>query len=721
MEKERRLWWEEEVNENYRILKKVNYSRLVLISICWVFYITGTIWLSCDWSGYIIFCAKISFAQLVVCIIMEFLENKGAFAKSFFAILLSEFSCSMWWVFGREAFKSSELLFSNVSLAYTNICEWPFILSPFFRIVILCKHVFMWHYHNYYKWGFDLRIEETMSHYLSILLVVMCDLYIRNIKATSFERFLSRKNLERAEKRFSVIFNLFPDGILILSGAHSILYINAVMTRFLGCSKDRVVQTLSTIEYCQGKKYSHLSNSNKLIDDLILVPSLEVNQEVVLGLSKIQNSNLEFRAQKVLWDDHDAILLTVRDANHIINLEQSISDNKLKNVLLRSVSHELRTPINAITSLSEALMSEPEIVQNKKFKENLNIVSVSSKLLLSLVNDLLDYSRILAGAFSVQKTNCLIRAIVQDAVQLLKTQAEKKGLIIFSRIDPQMPAYIYTDSLRLSQVILNLLSNALKFTLKGHIEICCLLVTKGVIKIIISDTGIGIEESNLPNLFKEFNTHTNQTINPTGCGLGLFISNIIVKELGPKPIEVSSTLGEGSSFSFFINIHEDELAQSYYEELHNNITSENISQIVPKDFSKLIEKEYPQVLIVDDNDFNRIAIGSLLLHCGILYNESYTGKEAVKKIQESCRIMKPYKLVIMDGSMPELNGWEATKMIHQLYFDGKLSSLPIIIGYTAFSSEEELNLCIESGMKECLIKPCSKEVLISKVLHYLSL
>ncbi|CAG9335885.1 unnamed protein product [Blepharisma stoltei] len=474
------------------------------------------------------------------------------------------------------------------------------------------------------------------------------------------------------------------------------------------------------MEYSQGKKYSGLTNSNRLIDDINLIPSLHLYQEIVFGICKVGPSNLEWRGQKVLWEDQESILLTVRDANQIIQLEQTVSDNKLKNVLLRSVSHELRTPINAIVALVDSLKEEIEIVSNEDFKEKLDIISVSSQLLLSLVNDLLDYSRILAGVFSIQKSKFSFRNLIGSAIQLVKIQAEKKGLKLITRIDKDLPAYVFTDPLRLNQVLLNLLGNALKFTLKGYIEICCLLASKNKVKIIVTDTGIGIEESKMSNLFQEFNTNHNRNLNPSGCGLGLFISNVIVQELGSKPIEVESKLHEGSSFSFIINISEENFN---FDDLESVFTDESIlestSPIWVKDFTELLEKEFPQVLIVDDNDFNRFALGTLLNNNDILFSEACTGRQAIKCVKEADERSKPYKLIIMDGSMPELDGWEATKLIFEMYYRGEIHSFPIIVGYTAFSSDLEISKCIESGMKECIIKPCKAEILIQKIAKYL--
>ncbi|CAG9327250.1 unnamed protein product [Blepharisma stoltei] len=723
MEKLHRIWWQEEVIEKYKVLQKFLYSRLLLVVSFWVVLWVAQIAVPIKWLRLESIHFVYGISQLATCFLVKLVENKEERWKSILAVILAECNCIGWWVMGLYGYKSSRVLLSNLSLTCINICEWPFIHASWLRILILCKHLLLWHYIGYY-YGEIENTGDTMPHLMAFMIIILCDNHCSLQRKNSFERFISRKNLENAEKRLSVIFNLFPDGFLILSKEKLILYSNQILTTLLLCNLNQVIQKLTSIEYSQDKKYSHLSNSNKLIDDINLVHNLQINQQVILGLSQSQNMNLEWKAQKILWDEgEEATLLIVANANHIIELEQTISDNKLKNVLLRSVSHELRTPLNAIISLSNSLSNEREIAINKEMNTKLNIISVSSKLLLSLVNDLLDYSRFLAGAFSIQKSMFLIRNAIYEAVQLVKLQADQKKLKIFVRIDPNIPDSCYSDSLRLSQILLNLLSNALKFTFEGYIEVCCLLNSTGKVQIIVNDTGIGIENSRMSNIFKEFNTLTNPIINPSGCGLGLFISNLIAKELGNEPIKVQSAPGKGSSFCFFVDIFEENpsIENANFEELPEYLVPEEAPSIKIKDFNEYIEKEYPKVLIVDDNDFNRIALGDLLRHYGILYDESCTGKQAVKKVEEANGKNKPYKVVVMDGSMPELNGWDATKLIYQLFYEGKILILPSIIGYTAFTSEMDISLCINAGMKECLIKPCNPGVLIEKVSKYLSL
>mmetsp|Transcript_14859 Transcript_14859/g.14902 ORF Transcript_14859/g.14902 Transcript_14859/m.14902 type:complete len:314 (+) Transcript_14859:255-1196(+) len=313
----------------------------------------------------------------------------------------------MWKVKSMNESHNIELLFALLSFAIVNICEWPFIRSSLIRILVLCKDLFIWHYHKYIT-GEVILTTNLMPHLLAFLIIFLCELRCRHVKSKTIERFLIRKGFESAEKRLNLIFNLFPEGILILSERKEILYSNENLMKLLNCNISQVVSIISSMDYCHGRKHSNLSSTNKLIDDINLIPNLAINQEIVLGVSESENLSMEWKGQRVSWENQNAILLTVSNVNHVIELEKTVSDNKLKNILLRSVSHELRTPINAIAFMAESLKEEPEISNNKSWKEKLDMVSVSSKLLLSLVNDLLDYSKILAGAFSIQKSSFLL-------------------------------------------------------------------------------------------------------------------------------------------------------------------------------------------------------------------------------------------------------------------------------------------------------------------------
>ncbi|CAG9311724.1 unnamed protein product [Blepharisma stoltei] len=712
MEILKNLWWEEEVNEKYQIIKKFTYIIMGIV----IFFHAVDICMLTNIEILIEF-IPYNLTQIAECIIIWQMENKNMNIKSAVAILISETNICIWYSMSTIEIQQMRTLLATLSFASVILCEWPFLESFWARNFLLIKSLVIFNWTELSK-DFDFLVFSGLPLMVWFLIFLLAELSWQSMKEKSYGKFLYRKNIENAEQRIELILKLFPDGILIISQCKKILYSNENLIKFLNCDVNNVTNVISTIEYCKGKNYSN-SNSNKLIDDIISINNLQINEEKLLGITEVNSYNLEWKGQKVLWNSQEAILLTLRNVNNIIQLEKSVSDNNFKTIILRTVSHELRTPINAISVLVESLKEEPEIKKNQEWSEKLSIAMISSRLLLSLINDLLDFSKILAGVFSIQKSTFSLRDAINSSVQLIKLQLEKKDLGLFVRIDPGLPAYICTDALRFNQVLLNLLSNALKFTLSGFIEIICLACPNGQLKVIVEDTGIGMKANKLKDLFREFSTH-NKTLNPTGCGLGLFISNIIAQELGSNHIEAESKPNQGSSFSFSIDISEGNFPNdTFYDENICDNVDENYSLIKIKDFTTVISQSYPNILIVDDNEFNRIVLGSILTSNKISYHEACTGSQAVEYVKIMDNKRKPYKLVIMDGSMPELNGWEATKIIYELHSQGKIKNLPSIIGYSAFTSGQDVKVCIDAGMKECISKPCNSDELISKISRYL--
>lgn len=384
-------------------------------------------------------------------------------------------------------------------------------------------------------------------------------------------------------------------------------------------------------------------------------------------------------------------------------------------MLLRSVSHELRTPINAISFLTQDLLENSSL--SDETHEKLKIVNVSSQLLLNLVNDLLDYSRMLAGVFAINKCFFNIKDALENAIELIKLQAKKKNITLMLRIDPELNLLIYSDPFRLSQVLLNLLSNALKFTLKGSIEVICLSSCNQTLKIIIQDSGIGINSSKLEMLFEEFNTQNINMLNPQGAGLGLNISNKIVQKLGGTPINVDSSIGQGSEFSFVLDIAEDVvITEILYDDSYNSCTSENTTTDLSSLSRAILFKQDAKVLIVDDNDFNRAILVSILQKNNISYIEAYNGLEALNEVTNR---KHNFKVIIMDGEMPVMDGWEASRKIHDFFADDVTSKAPVIIGYTAYTSVEDVNKFYLSKVSECVIKPCSPQKMLDTINKYL--
>ncbi|CAG9333267.1 unnamed protein product [Blepharisma stoltei] len=704
------LWWEDEVNQRFAIFKKYMTSSKSTFAIFWTLYLVMTpqnIMIFVNALPYIIL-------QYTFIFVMYLIESKNAHKKYWLPVVYTEWCDSALWYYSLIINSNNPILFEMLGSLLMGYFELPFIQSKIIQNFILAKHVILWHYYKYFT-GDVIDSQDLLGHIMMFLHVLIYNFISHHITKVAHEKYLFRKAKEKAENRLEVIINAFPDGFFVVSSNNEIEYANLKMLVLLECTQNNLIDSLSLINFCEGKKYSSLTQSNFLIDHINIMFSLDFNQEMMFGISMFNNTSIEWKGSKILWEDKPALVITGRNANHVIELERTIADDKFKTVLLRTVSHELRTPINAISLLTEELIQEPDIAD--KYKDKIRMISVSARLLLTLVSDLLDYSRMLAGVFSVQKSWFELKDIVERSCELINIQAKKKNISLIIRIDNLIPKCIYSDPLRLSQVLLNLLSNALKFTISGFIEIICLLDMQNNLKVIVQDSGIGIDKEKLQHLFSEFNTCSLPVINPQGCGLGLHISNKIVRELGRSYIEVDSTKGVGSTFHFTISISENPINIKYEYFDIENCVSEEINFLSIN--LSTIKSNNPQVLIVDDNDMNRAILSSLLARNKIETSEACTGKEAINMVFKQDCIKKPYRVIIMDGEMPELDGWEATKTILDLKEKEKISFMPSIIGYTAYSTDEDIKRCIECGMKECLIKPCSSEILISAILKYL--
>ena len=257
---------------------------------------------------------------------------------------------------------------------------------------------------------------------------------------------------------------------------------------------------------------------------------------------------------------------------------------------------------------------------------------------------------------------------------------------------------------------MNLLTNAIKYTIKGSIELCATHIGKDV-RIYVKDTGIGIPVERISQIFNLFSDKSSGM-----SGLGLHISENILKLLNSS-LKVSSELGQGSIFSFCLDILESHPDYEYSNE--NEIPLEIINNFqLPKFSLNCLEKECPKIMIVDDNDFNRMVLGNILKKHGVNYIEAINGKIAVKNVLELDKRNTPLSCIIMDINMPEMDGWEASKLINKRFTQGTIKFLPDIIGHTAYSSVSDLQKCFDSGMISYILKPTSQEQVLSIIGKY---
>ncbi|GHB32913.1 hypothetical protein GCM10008106_12250 [Mongoliitalea lutea] len=395
------------------------------------------------------------------------------------------------------------------------------------------------------------------------------------------------------------------------------------------------------------------------------------------------------------------------------SMEQAREASTAKSEFLANMSHEIRTPLNGVIGFTD-LLSKTKL--SKEQKEYSNAIMQSGKLLLNLINDILDFSKIEAGKLELSLLSCNINDIANESLKVISPTADQKNLNLVLSVDPQVPEFVIADVMRVKQILINLLSNAAKFTSEGEIELKITLINQGKltnksrIEFAVKDTGIGISEEKKQVIFEAFAQEDNSTTRKYGgTGLGLTICNKLLKLMESR-LSVESELNKGSVFSF-----ELELENSWQSNELEKIAGSQ-QQVQVEAPSRTIKKKAIKILLVDDNSVNMLLaktiVKNLIPNTKIL--EAKNGLEAV----EQFKAYNP-SLIFMDIQMPEMSGYEATAIIRALE-QGKESRVPII-ALTAGTVKGEFEKCLAIGMDSYLSKPVLIEDIENVLDKYLDL
>ena len=387
--------------------------------------------------------------------------------------------------------------------------------------------------------------------------------------------------------------------------------------------------------------------------------------------------------------------------------------NNAKSDFISVMSHEIRTPLNGVIGFSELLSSTP---LNNEQQQYVGLINQSAHSLIDIINDILDFSKIEAGKMKMELSPANLEVLGSSSIDLIAFQAYQKNVSLNFTITKDTPPMVLADELRLKQVMINLLGNAIKFTEKGEIElkiekILDLEKNYCMIRFSVRDTGIGISEHNKEKIFDAFSQEDNSTTRKYGgTGLGLTISNRILALMGSK-LELISELGSGSTFFCDIKLEQLEYTPESFsiaEEEKNHSTT-----ITEFEASELLADLEVNILIAEDNPVNMLLTKKLVkqfMPKAQLF-EAPDGKEAV-----SIFLKKNLDLILMDIQMPNLNGYEATQKIRQM--QGENSLLPII-ALTASALTGEKEKCLQAGLNDYATKPLDRKILLSVLSKHL--
>ncbi|MEZ7500103.1 response regulator [Flavobacterium sp. Arc3] len=514
-------------------------------------------------------------------------------------------------------------------------------------------------------------------------------------KKTELELKINSNRLSEAQKLAKIgswELNLVDEKVFFSEQFYSIFEIEKDSTPSLALLKSRLIN----------------SEDIKLFEDKLSLVEKN-NSEVKFSHSlTAKNGKVKYINQyiKCLNDEYNQplkILGTIQDVSDQKHIETELIKAKelaeqsvrIKEQFLTNMSHEIRTPMNGIIGFARIL--EGTNLDSDQ-EQSVKAIKRAGKNLMVIINDILDFSKIEADKMIIEEVQFSLSKNIKSVVELLSTIAEEKNVKLLHEIDPEINNSLIGDPTRLSQILINLLGNALKFTEKGYVELVVSQEreseTDTFIKFTVTDTGIGIPKDKIDSIFESFNQASNETSRKFGgTGLGLTITRKLI-ELQGGTIVVKSEMGKGSEFSFLIQYPKDKKGIA------------NVSIVESKKLTYDFLKDI-RVLLVEDNELNQLLAVKVFKKWNKEIDIANNGKIAIDKIEKN-----NYDIILMDIQMPEMDGNELAKYIRTEM--GVKSNIPII-AMTAHATLEEEKRCLENGMNDYLSKPFHFDELLEKL------
>jgi PAS domain S-box-containing protein len=514
-------------------------------------------------------------------------------------------------------------------------------------------------------------------------------------------RMESELHILESQRNFQTLFDTVEDLLFIIDPGGKIIHFNPAVQRHLGYSPEELA----------GLSFYALINPEDCLETSNIAESLQKSQLESFTCSFTSANGTKIPSETLIssgrWDGRDVLFAVSRDItereklrkNLIIAKEEAETANLAKTTFLTHMSHEFRTPMNSIIGMTEMLLKTD---LTKKQFNFVNIVTKSAENLLVLLNDILDISRIESGEIYFEETSFSLKDLVSNVINTNYYSHQAKGIdLICDFLNEPEDIILKGDHVRLSQVIQNLVENAIKYTDKGSVEANIRRISETpqsiTLGFTVKDTGIGISEEVIAAILSSKPLLTDK-VRGYGSGLGLTIATKLLRLQGSK-ISINSTPGTGSIMSF-----EMEFKKGSKAEL-----------LIQKDQEIIIHKELLEnirILLAEDQVFNQIVVQSMVEDWGFSIDIVETGDEVIRKLAET-----RYDVVLMDIQMPGLNGLDTTRYIRSK-FPKPLCDIPII-AITANAYRDDHLRFLQAGMNDTVSKPFKSQILFTKIAHSL--
>lgn len=499
-----------------------------------------------------------------------------------------------------------------------------------------------------------------------------------------------RKIAEVGMKRYQILTEKARDIILFLDTDGNIIEVNEAAIKAYGYTYEEFLKLSIRDLRAEGSVTKRLLERS--IDEGILYKTLHYRSDKSVFPVEVSSQGAEIEGKPI-------VISIIRDITEREEAEKALQEaknaaeiaNKTKSEFLANMSHEIRTPLNGIVGMVDlTLMSDLDSEQ----RENLTIVKSCTNQLLTVINDILDFSKMEAGKLNIQKISFDIKDLVEETIKAHSHRAANKGIELNYAFSSTIPQYLIGDPNRVQQILNNLISNAIKFTETGEVwvKIKRIESTNSLIELLFSveDTGIGISEENLGNIFKSFSQVDGSfTRRFGGTGLGLAISKQLSEIMGGR-LWVESKLGLGSKFHFTLKFDQG--------------VKERVISKEPSKFNMLNKDRTYKVLLTEDDKVNQMVICRILKERGYWVDTANNGLEAVRKCEDNS-----YDIILMDIQMPLMDGIEATRKIREI---DRNKQTPII-AITAYALKGDREKFLEKGMDEYVSKPIKVDELFS--------